>query len=56
MIRTSGERRLSNFLLWEAAHARLAFVPDYWPDFTAERFTAVLAEERARRLREAGPA
>ena len=56
MIRTSGEQRLSNFLLWEAARARLVFVPDYWPDFTAERFTAVLAEERARRLREAGPA
>ena len=56
MIRTSGERRLSNFLLWEAAHARLAFVPDYWPDFTAERFAAVIAEERARRQRGSAPA
>jgi len=56
MIRTSGERRLSNFLLWEAAHARLAFVPDYWPDFTAERFAAVITEERARRQRGSAPA
>ena len=49
MIRTSGEQRLSNFLLWESAHTRLAFVDDLWPDFTAERFTAVLAAERAQR-------
>jgi len=56
MIRTSGEMRLSNFLLWEAAHTRLAFVPDLWPDFTAKRFVAVLADERARRATEAGAA
>ena len=56
MIRTSGEMRLSNFLLWEAAHARLAFVPDLWPDFTAKRFAAVLADERARRAAAAGEA
>jgi len=56
MIRTSGEMRLSNFLLWESAHARLAFVPDLWPDFTAKRFTAVLAAERAWRASEAGAA
>jgi undecaprenyl diphosphate synthase len=53
VIRTSGERRLSNFLLWEAAHARLAFVPDFWPDFTARRFSEVVAAERARRAAEA---
>ena len=47
MIRTSGEKRLSNFLLWESAHTRLAFVDDLWPDFTAKRFTEVLAEARA---------
>jgi undecaprenyl diphosphate synthase len=52
MIRTSGEQRLSNFLLWEAAHARLVFVPDFWPDFTARRFGEVLAAERARRATE----
>jgi len=56
VIRTSGERRLSNFLLWESAHARLAFVPDFWPDFTARRFAEVVAAERGRRAAEAGTA
>jgi len=56
MIRTSGEKRLSNFLLWESAHTRLAFVDDLWPDFTARRFSAVLDEERAGRAAGAGAA
>jgi undecaprenyl diphosphate synthase len=56
MIRTSGEKRLSNFLLWESAHTRLAFVDDLWPDFTARRFAAVLAAERAGRAAGAGAA
>jgi len=56
MIRTSGEKRLSNFLLWESAHTRLAFVEDFWPDFTARRFSAVLAAERAGRAAGAGAA
>jgi undecaprenyl diphosphate synthase len=56
LIRTSGEKRLSNFLLWESARARLAFVDDLWPDFTAKRFTSVLAAERAGRAAEAGTA
>jgi undecaprenyl diphosphate synthase len=56
VIRTSGERRLSNFLLWEAAHARLVFVPDFWPDFTARRFTAVIDAERTGRTAGAGAA
>ncbi|RMC24499.1 MULTISPECIES: isoprenyl transferase [unclassified Lactobacillus] len=34
LIRTSGEQRLSNFLLWQLAYAELAFSPKYWPDFT----------------------
>jgi len=54
MIRTSGEQRLSNFLLWEGAAARLVFVPDFWPDFTKKRFVEVLAAERD--LRAAGSA
>ena len=33
IIRTSGEQRLSNFLLWQAAYSELVFVPIYWPDF-----------------------
>jgi undecaprenyl diphosphate synthase len=56
VIRTSGERRLSNFLLWESAQARLAFVTDFWPDFTARRFAEVVAAERGRRAAEAGTA
>jgi undecaprenyl diphosphate synthase len=47
MIRTSGEKRLSNFLLWESAHTRLLFVDDLWPDFSEKRFAAVLAQARA---------
>jgi len=37
MIRTSGEYRISNFLLWQAAYAEFAFVDECWPDFTADR-------------------
>lgn len=33
LIRTGGERRLSNFLLWQAAYSELLFIPEYWPDF-----------------------
>ena len=33
IIRTSGEQRLSNFLLWQSAYSELVFVPTYWPDF-----------------------
>jgi undecaprenyl diphosphate synthase len=36
IIRTSGEKRLSNFLLWQAAYAELMFIDRYWPDFTKE--------------------
>lgn len=43
IIRTSGERRVSNFLLWQAAYAEYEFVPTLWPDFTAEEFAAVVA-------------
>lgn len=38
IIRTGGEKRLSNFLLYQAAYAELYFTDDYWPDFTDERF------------------
>ena len=42
LIRTSGEQRLSNFLLWEAAFAELYFTPRLWPDFTAADLRAAL--------------
>ena len=33
LIRTGGEKRLSNFLLWDLAYTELIFLPDFWPDF-----------------------
>ena len=42
VIRTSGEQRLSNFLLWEAAYAELYFTPCLWPDFDAAELGAAL--------------
>ena len=53
VIRTSGEERLSNFLLWQAAYAELLFVPEFWPDFTREIFLSAL-ESYARRDRRFG--
>lgn len=38
LIRTSGEQRLSNFLLWQLAYAEFCFLPKFWPDFTREDF------------------
>jgi len=51
VIRTSGEMRISNFLLWQAAYAEFAFVEECWPDFGAERFAEVLAEFGRRKRR-----
>ena len=52
LIRTSGEQRLSNFLLWEAAYAELVFTEVLWPDFNREDLFAAVAEfqRRARRF------
>lgn len=44
LIRTGGEQRLSDFLLWECAYAELLFVPQYWPDFSREDLAAAVAE------------
>jgi len=44
VIRTSGEQRLSNFLLWQAAYSEFLFVPCLWPDFDREAFHSALAE------------
>jgi undecaprenyl diphosphate synthase len=54
VIRTSGEERLSNFLLWQAAYAELLFVPEYWPDFTREVFFRALAVYAGRERRYGG--
>ncbi len=42
IIRTSGEERLSNFLLWQAAYSEFVFLPDYWPDFNRDLFVEAL--------------
>ncbi|MGV8854848.1 MAG: isoprenyl transferase [Devosia sp.] len=42
IIRTSGEQRISNFLLWQAAYAELVFVDEHWPDFNEASFVRVL--------------
>ena len=54
-IRTGGEQRISNFLLWQLAYTELVFVPMAWPDFTEEHLLAAVAEF-ARRERRYGAA
>jgi undecaprenyl diphosphate synthase len=54
LIRTSGEYRLSNFLLWQAAYAELLFVDTLWPDFGAAELRAALADYGARERRFGG--
>ena len=51
LIRTSGEQRLSNFLLWQAAYAELVFLDVLWPDFTEAHFAAALADYAQRERR-----
>ncbi len=54
LIRTSGEQRLSNFLLWQAAYAELLFVDTLWPDFDGDALRRALAEYGARDRRFGG--
>ena len=54
LIRTSGEVRLSNFLLWQAAYAELVFTPTLWPDFGERDFAEALAQYAARDRRFGG--
>jgi undecaprenyl diphosphate synthase len=51
LIRTSGEERISNFLLWQIAYAELYFTDTLWPDFREEDFFAALVEFQARERR-----
>ena len=51
LIRTSGERRLSNFLLWQTAYSELVFTETLWPDFDEAALAAALAEYEARQRR-----
>lgn len=51
LIRTSGEQRLSNFMLWRAAYSELLFVDKHWPDFSEDDLDAALAEYARRNRR-----
>jgi undecaprenyl diphosphate synthase len=54
LIRTSGELRLSNFLLWQIAYSEFVFVDTYWPDFSRETLEAAIAEYQRRTRRFGG--
>ncbi|MDF3073411.1 MAG: isoprenyl transferase, partial [Alphaproteobacteria bacterium] len=51
LIRTSGEQRLSNFMLWQSAYAELMFVDTLWPDFGKAHLEAALADFARRERR-----
>ena len=51
LIRTSGEQRISNYLLWQCAYSELVFRDEFWPDFTREALDASLAEYESRQRR-----
>lgn len=54
LIRTSGEERISNFLLWQLAYSELEFVPEQWPDFDAESLKRAIVEFQGRHRRFGG--
>jgi undecaprenyl diphosphate synthase len=54
LIRTSGEQRISNFLLWQCAYAELVFVDTLWPDFSKEHLEQAIVEFRRRERRYGG--
>ncbi len=51
LIRTSGERRLSNYLLWQCAYSELIFTDALWPDFSSDELAAAIEEFAARERR-----
>jgi undecaprenyl diphosphate synthase len=54
LVRTGGEQRLSDFLLWECAYAELAFCPQLWPDFTPADLASALRDFHSRQRRFGG--
>jgi undecaprenyl diphosphate synthase len=54
LIRTSGELRLSNFLLWQSAYTEFVFMPAYWPEFGHEHLEQAIGEFRRRNRRFGG--
>jgi undecaprenyl diphosphate synthase len=57
LIRTGGESRISNFMLWQAAYAEMFFIETLWPDFTTKQFGEALEwfSKRDRRFGSAAP-
>ena len=51
LIRTSGEQRISNYLLWQLAYSEFFFVEAYWPDFTKEMLNDVIEKYKTRERR-----
>jgi undecaprenyl diphosphate synthase len=51
LIRTSGEMRISNFLLWQIAYSEIFFTPTLWPDFGEDEFVEILAAYQSRERR-----
>lgn len=51
VVRTSGEQRLSNFMLWRAAYSELMFIDKHWPDMTKDDVTAIMEEYKKRQRR-----
>jgi|LauGreDrversion4_2_1035121.scaffolds.fasta_scaffold41989_4 undecaprenyl diphosphate synthase len=51
LIRTGGEMRLSNFMLWQLAYTEFVFLPQYWPDFTADDLGQAIAQFKGRQRR-----
>jgi undecaprenyl diphosphate synthase len=54
LIRTSGEQRLSNYLLWQLAYSEFVFVDEHWPDFGRDTFARAIAEYHSRERRYGG--
>jgi undecaprenyl diphosphate synthase len=54
LIRTGGEQRLSNYLLWQCAYTEFVFIPDYWPEFGAELLGRAISAYRMRDRRFGG--
>lgn len=54
LIRTGGEQRISNYLLWQCAYTEFVFIDEYWPDFSADTFKRAIAEYHSRERRFGG--
>ena len=54
IVRSAGEKRLSNFMLWQAAYSELIFIDEFWPDFTEETVERIVREYNGRERRYGG--